>query len=235
MTKETEAMKLSEKPMTNLERELAELKSGIIEMMDLVSNQLERSEKAFTTQDVSIAKETHRFEKLVDGFDLRLDKQCESLIALYNPVASDLRFILASLKIISHLERVGDHADKISRYVRKGQIKEAYPKKLLENVRLAQMFDKALEMLEIATQAFIEEDSSLARQVFKLDEVMNQIYSEAISLMHKFAKKTDPRMDLLLYLFSVINKLERVGDMAKNIAEETIFYIEAKTLKHKKT
>ena len=227
-------MTISEKGMTNLERELALLKGGIIEMMELVSNQMERAEKAFIDQDTSIAKETHQVEKMVDAFDLRLDKQCENLIALYNPVASDLRFILASLKIISHLERVGDHADKVARYVRKGQLKESYPRKLLASVRLEEMFDKALEMLEVATQAFIEEDSGLARQVFKLDETMNEIYSEAITLMHNYAKKKETRADLLLYLFSVINKLERVGDMAKNIAAETVFYIEAKVLKHRK-
>ena len=90
-------------------------------------------------------------------------------------------------------------------------------------------------MLEIATQAFIEEDSGLARQVFAKDILMNDIYAVAITKMHEYAKEKDPRVDLLLYLFSVINKLERVGDLSKNIAEETIFYLEAKILKHRKT
>jgi len=226
---------MDQSALTNLERELTKLKEGIIGMMDLVCNQMERSEKCFTTLDQALAKQVHHFEKLVDSSDLNLDKECENIIALYNPVASDLRFVLASLKIISNLERVGDHADKIARYVRKGQIETSYPSELLTSVRLAEMFDLALEMLETATQAFIEEDTGLARDVFEKDITMNKIYSSAIKKMQKFAKVKDARTDMLLYLFSVINKLERVGDLAKNIAEETIFHLEAKVLKHRKS
>jgi phosphate transport system protein len=226
---------MEQQGMTNLERELDKLKKGIIKMMDLVSHQMERAEKAFTTLDKPLAKEIHHFEKLVNASDLNLDKECENIIALYNPVASDLRFVLASLKIISNLERVGDHADKIARYVRKGEIKSAYPKDLLDAVKLEKMFDDALEMLETATQAFIEEDTGLARNVFAQDIVMNKTYFSAIRKMQKFSKNKDPRADMLLHLFSVINKLERVGDLAKNIAEETIFYVEAKIVKHRKS
>ena len=225
---------MNQKSLTNLERELVMLKREIIGMMDLVANQMERAEKAFTSQDVPLAKEVHHFEKKVDAADLSIDKECENLIALYNPVAGDLRLILASIKIISHLERVGDHADKIARYVRKKQVKKALPKKLVEAVRLEEMFDLALEMLELATRAFIEEDSGLAREVFARDINMNEIYSAAIETMHIHASKKEENVSTLLYLFSVIQKLERVGDLAKNIAEETIFYLEAKVLKHHK-
>lgn len=221
--------------MTNVERELGKLKKGIIEMMDLVSHQLERAEDAFTNKDKRLAREVHQFEKLVNASDLNLDKDCENIIALYNPVASDLRFVLASLKIISNLERVGDHADKIARYVRKGEIKSSFPKELLAAVKLETIFDQAQDMLETATQAFIEEDTGLARDVFAKDVAMNRNYSSAIRRMQKFTKVNDERTDMLLFLFSVINKLERVGDLAKNIAEETIFYIEAKIVKHRKS
>jgi len=221
--------------MTNVERELGKLKKGIIQMMDLVSHQIERAESAFTNRDKRLAREVHQFEKLVNASDLNLDKECENIIALYNPVASDLRFVLASLKIISNLERVGDHADKIARYVRKGEIKSSFPKELIAAVKLEVMFDQALDMLETATQAFIEEDTGLARDVFAKDVSLNRNYSSAIRRMQKFTKVKDERTDMLLFLFSVINKLERVGDLAKNIAEETIFYIEAKIVKHRKS
>jgi phosphate transport system protein len=220
--------------MTNLERELVQLKKDISGMMHLVSGQIERAESAFIRQDAALAKEIHHIERRVDAADLSIDKECENLIALYNPVASDLRLILASIKIISHLERVGDHADKIPRYVRKEQVNEPYPDDLLKAVRLEEMFDHALEMLETAIEAFTEEDTGLAREVFAKDVLMNKIYSVAVAKMHKYAMEMKDRMDMLLYLFSVVNKLERVGDLAKNIAEETIFYIEAKVLKHKK-
>ena len=222
------------KGVTNLERELNDLKEDLIEMMELVVRQMERAEQAFTNQDIALAKEVHHMEKMVDAADLSIDKECENIIALFNPVASDLRFVLAATKIISHLERVGDHADKIARYVRKKQITKAIPKSLLKAVNLETMFDVSLEMLGIATEAFINEDTGLARVVFSKDITLNEIYSNAIDQMKSYADKRDAEVGLLLYLFSVINKLERVGDMAKNIAEETIFYLEAKVLKHRK-
>lgn len=227
-------MDMEKKGNTNLERELSTLKQDLIKMMELVSHQMERAEQAFTSLDVPLAKEVHHMEKMVDAADLSIDKECENIIALYNPVASDLRFILAATKIISHLERVGDHADKIARYVRKKQITKTLPKSMRAAVKLDTMFDVALEMLGIATQAFIEEDTVMARKVFSKDIVMNEIYANAIDKMQVYADEKDPDVGILLYLFSVINKLERVGDMATNIAEETIFYLEAKVLKHHK-
>jgi len=220
--------------MTNLERELSELKQDITDMMHLVSGQIERAETAFIKQDTALSKEIHHIEKRVDAADLSIDKDCENLIALYNPVASDLRLILASIKIISHLERVGDHADKIARYVRKEQIEEKYSRDLLGAIRLEEMFDHALDMLKLAIEAFTEEDTGLAREVFAKDVIMNEIYSNAVDKLHLYAREMGEKADSLLFLFSVVNKLERVGDLAKNIAEETIFYIEAKVLKHTK-
>ena len=219
---------------TNFERELDQLKKDIIKMMIIVSSQLEKAEVAFTNQDIAIAKEIHQIEKRVDASDLSIDKDCENLIALYNPVAGDLRLILASIKIISNLERVGDHADKIARYVRKKQVKEPYPNTLLKAVKLDKLFQEAQEMMEIAIAAFIDEDSVIAREVFAKDVVMNEIYSEAIDKLNDYAEEKDIPVNLLLYLFSVINKLERIGDLAKNVAEETIFYLDAKVLKHHK-
>jgi phosphate transport system protein len=218
--------------MTNLERELIQLKEDIASMMQLVYNQLEKAEVAFAKQKVSLAREIHQLENRVNALDLSIDKDCENMIALFNPVAGDLRLILAATKIVSHLERIGDHADKIARYIRKKQIKNAFTDELLESVRFYEMFDNALEMVEMATQAFVNEDSELAREVFVKDSLMNEIYTEASrQITEGVDKKTN--LEAMLYLFSIINKLERVGDLSKNIAEETIFYVEAKVLRHK--
>ena len=162
--------------MTNLEVELAHLKENITEMMHLVESQLIKSQQAFAQQDVGLAKEIHQIENRVDAQDLSIDKACENIIALYNPVASDLRFVLASFKIVAHLERIGDHADKIARYVRKKQIKNNYDKELLDSVRFDEMFETAINMVNMAIQAFVEEDSTLARKVFTEDVTMNEIF-----------------------------------------------------------
>jgi phosphate transport system protein len=220
--------------MTNLEVELKHLKENITEMMHLVESQLIKSQQAFAQQDVGLAKEIHQIETRVDAQDLSIDKACENIIALYNPVASDLRLVLASFKIVAHLERIGDHADKIARYVRKKQIKNSYDKELLDSVRFDEMFETAINMVNMAIQAFVEEDSSLARKVFTEDVTMNEIFQASCYQIDAYTSDVIPQLDRILYLFSIINKLERVGDLSKNIAEETIFYLDAKTLRHPK-
>jgi phosphate transport system protein len=220
--------------MTNLELELKKLKEDITDMMHLVESQLRKSQQAFAQQDVGLAKEIHQIESRVNAQDLSIDKTCENIIALYNPVASDLRLVLASFKIVTHLERIADHADKIARYVRKKQIKTPYDKELLNSVRFNEMFDTAIRMVNMAIDAFIKEDSTLARKVFTEDSTMNEIYQASTDQIDAYTSDVIPNLDRILYLFSIINKLERVGDECKNIAEETIFYTEAKTLRHQK-
>jgi phosphate transport system protein len=219
--------------MTNLERELTQLKEDIIAMMHLVQSQLKKSNKAFAKQSVSLAKEIHKVENRVNATELAISKDCENIIALYNPVAGDLRLVLAALKIVIYLERIGDHADKITRYVRKEKISGEIDPELLEAVSLDAIFDTALEMVNDAIDGFINENTDVARLVFVKDEIVNKFYKKAVTVLA--SKKADAEDNLnVLYLFSIINKLERVGDLAKNIAEETIFYVEAKVLKHGK-
>ena len=221
--------------MTNLERELNQVKQDIAVMMRLVYSQLENAELAYQEQDVALAKQIHRTENRVNSLDMSLDKDCENIIALYNPVASDLRFVLATMKTVAHLERIGDHADKIARYVRKKKIDAPTNKKLLDDVKLYQMFDLALEMMQIATDAFVSEDSKLASKVFAKDLIMNKHYNSASEVIDHFSQNADIPTISLLFLFSILNKLERIGDLAKNIAEETIFFAEAKVIRHLKT
>lgn len=220
--------------MTTLQTELKKMKNSIMDMMLLVESQLIKSKEAFANQDIALAKEIHQIESKVDEYDLSLDKECEHIIAIFNPVASDLRFVLASYKIIAHLERIGDHADKIARYVRKKQIKHTYDQEFLNSVRFDEMFETAVKMVNMAIKAFVNEDSSLARSVFLEDLTMNEIYQASSDQINKYTSDVIPHLDRILYLFSIINKLERIGDLSKNIAEETIFYTDAKILRHQK-
>ncbi len=221
--------------MTNLDRELIQLKKDISILMKLVYSQLESAETSYAEQDVALAQQVHQLENRVNSLDMSLDKDCENIIALYNPVAGDLRFVLATMKTVAHLERIGDHADKIARYVRKKKLDAPTNKKLLARVKLYEMFDLALEMIKLATSAFVEEDSDIATKVFAKDLEMNELYNNATGEIDKYAQEKDISIESLLYLFSILNKLERIGDLAKNIAEETIFSAEAKIIRHEKT
>ena len=198
----------------------------------MVQSQLGKSKDALLRLDKDLAREVMVNEKRVNSFELKLDRDCENIIALFNPVAVDLRFILACLKINNNLERTGDIADGIAQFVL--GIRLEPEKVLVDSTRLVEMFDTAREMLVVVMTAFETEDTALARSVFKMDEILDDINVKANAAVADFIKSNTERINQSLYLLSAIRKLERVGDQCKNIAEEIIFYVEAKVLRHSK-
>ncbi len=218
--------------MTHLDIELKKLKVDMTEMFGLVYSQLEKAKQALVDFDQDLAREVRVNEKRVNSFELRLDRDCENIITLFNPVAVDLRFILANLKINSNLERIGDIAEGIAQFVL--SIKHAPDTELLTKSRVLEMFDIANSMVIDVMTSFEKEDTALARNVFMKDEILDEINMEANSTVAEFIKSNTEKINQSLYMLSTIRKLERVGDQTKNIAEEIIFYIEAKVLKHQK-
>jgi len=180
--------------------------------------------------DRDLAREIVLKEKRVNAFELKLDRDCENIFALYCPVAVDLRFLLAVLKINNNLERIGDIADGIAKYVIESL--SDFDHKLFTNTELITMFDDSISILSDTRIAFEKEDTILARSIFKKDEVLDRINANAIKKIEDCIKTDLGMINDALYVLSIIRKLERVGDQAKNIAEEIIFYIEAKVLKH---
>jgi phosphate transport system protein len=210
--------------MTHLDTELKNLKTDMIEMFGLVLSQLNKSHEALINLDKDLAREVLINERRVNGFELKIDRDCENIIALFNPVAVDLRFVLATMKINSNLERIGDIAEGICQFVL--NIK-------LEKTRIVEMFNTGASILEDVMNAFEKEDTRLARSVFKNDEILDEININATQAVADFIRSHPDRINQSLYTLSTIRKLERVGDQCKNISEEIIFYIEAKVLKHK--
>jgi len=219
-------------PMSHLDTELRLLNEDILEMMYLVKNQLEKGERALINFDEELAHEITANERRVDSLELKIDRDCENILALFNPVAVDLRFVLASFKINSDLERLGDHANSIAKYIL--DFGEPIDEKLIKKMKIDEMYDISIEMLNNIFSAFIAEDTEKARKVFSKDKKLNEINRNASAITAKLIKKDPDNIRLYLYLFSIIRKLERVGDLIKNTAEELVFYIEAKVLKHKK-
>lgn len=218
--------------MSHLEIELQKLRKDVLELFELVQAQLEKSRQALLTLDKDLAREVIVNEKRVNSFELKLDRDCENIIALFNPVAMDLRFVLACLKINNNLERTGDIADGIAKFVLNIKLEPA--QQLVATTRISEMYDTGIEMLKDVMSAFEKEDTAIARAVFKKDETLDEININANAAVAEFIKANTDRINQSLYVLSAIRKLERVGDQCKNIAEEIIFYIEAKVLKHSK-
>jgi len=218
--------------MTHLDSELKQIKQQVIEMMTLVRNQLAKGKNAVLTFDKDLVHEINANEKRVNAMELSIDRAIENTLALYTPVAVDLRFVMASFKISADLERIGDNAVGIAKYI--NHVNEQLTAAELDKIKFVEMYENALLMLEDVFEAFEKEDTKLAREVFVKDKVLNKINLNAASITIQFIQQTPDKINNYLYLLSIIRKLERVGDLAKNIAEELIFYIEAKVLKHHK-
>ncbi len=218
--------------MTHLEKELKALKAETVEMWQLVLSQLQKASHSLQSFDKDFAHEVIANEKRVNSMELKIDRDCESIFALYTPVAVDLRLVLATLKIVNNLERIGDIAEGIAMFILSE--KKTFDKTLLKSTRFNEMFDGAIKTVEDVLKAFEEEDTKLARSIFKQDEILDEINIAANKHICMFISDHLPKTEQALNVLSIIRRLERVGDQSKNIAEEIIFYVEAKVLKHNK-
>lgn len=216
--------------MTHMQEALYELKESITEMAELVQKQIKKSVDSLIDKDEDLANEVVFNERRVNALELSIDKECENIFALLAPVAHDMRLVFATLKINADLERIGDYAEGIAKLVLLG--KKNFDFKLLDDLELKPMFDTAYTMLEDVTKAYCDDDSKLARSVFSRDLKLNEINSAAADIVIGYCRNNINNMNEALLLLSIIRKLERVGDHITNIAEEVIFYKEAKILKH---
>jgi len=216
--------------MTHIPNELNSLKSNIFEMWNLVISQLVKSRYALEHFDKDLVSEITYNEKRVDAFELKLNMDCENILALYSPLAGDLRFVLSVLKTNYNLERVGDYAYSIATLVK--DMDHPIDPEVMVELRIKEMFDISLTMLQNTLSAFEKEDSNLSRDIFRKDEVLDQIKMRSTRAASDLIKRKPEDTINILHLLSVIRKLERVGDQTKNMAEELVFYLEAKVLRH---
>jgi len=217
--------------MNHIQVELENLKAKLMEMWDLVEYQLQSGHEAMLKADHELAAKVIKLGKKVNNFDVKIDRICENLLALYTPVAVDLRLILATLKINANLERIGDTAESISAFVQKRD--SPFNAELIDRTSAFVMFDEALSMFAACRKAYKTSDTELARAVIKRDKMLNKIYRKSDDIIALYLQQYPDSIHECLSLLSVIKKLERVGDQVTNIAEEIIFYRDAKVVKHK--
>lgn len=217
--------------MPHIDIELDLLKNKLIEMWDLVGIQLQKGREAMIDSDEELSREIIKLGKKVNNYDVKIDRMCENFFALFTPVAVDLRTVLAILKINANLERLGDTAEGIAYYIKKqdGPIDPV----LLEETQVMFMYMEAIKMFEDCRTAFVENDSTLARELISRDKVLNKVYRKSDKIVLSILKDAPEKTKQGFILLSIIRKLERVGDQVCNISEEIIFYRDAKVIKHK--
>lgn len=219
--------------MKHTERELTAIKEEVSQMWQLVLSQLEKSKQAFFNNDIEQAREVISREKRVNTFELKIDSDCENYIALYNPVAIDLRLVLSLIKISYTLERIGDFSEGIARHVVEDSC-DTITGNLKEELCLATMFDTVIEMLSDSFVALDSENTKLSGKILAKDEMVDEIYRKAIKILADYMRKEPLQIECGLKTMLMLRKIERIGDHCSNIVEEIVFYIDAKVLKHTK-
>jgi len=219
--------------MKHTEKELINIKDEVNQMWLLVMSQLEKSKEALLRNDIGLAREVISREKRVNTFELKIDSDCENYIALYNPVAIDLRLILSLIRIGSTLERIGDFAEGIARHVMEDGC-SPLTQKLSKDLQLEMMFDTVITMLTDSYTALEKEETKLSGKILGADEIVDELYCKAIKVLAAYLQNNSADIECGLRIMVLIRKLERIGDHCSNIVEEIVFYLDAKVLKHAK-
>lgn len=215
-----------------VESEIQALKENLLDMIGLVENQLTHCKEVIRKKDVELAEKIIETEKKINAQELAIDKDCENIIALHNPMATDLRFVLATIKISNDLERIADNATSFAKFLKK-HIKTVNPD-LLRQFDVEKMLDVCIVMLKDMHEALRKENTKLVSKVFSKDKALNEINKRSVKTASSLLKEYPDDHAIILRLFSIVRNLERVGDLTKNIGEEIVFHIEARVLKHQK-
>jgi len=218
--------------MKHTEKELQELKEEVNEMWKLVLSQLEKAKQSFLNSDLEIAREIVSREKRVDAFELKIESDCENYIALYSPVAIDLRLVLSLIKISITLERIGDFAEGIAKHIIKEDCDKLNPV-VVEELQVEKLFDLVISMLSDSFVALESENTRISGKIMAKDDEVDKLYHQAIDILSDHLQQNPSQIRCGLKTLILIRKLERIGDHCSNIVEEIVFYVDAKVLKHK--
>jgi len=216
------------------ETELKALKEEMSLMWRLVLSQLQKCKQAYLTNDTDLAREVISREKRVNTFELKIDSDCENYIALFAPVAVDLRLVLSLMKISGALERIGDFAEGIAKHV---IIEDFHPitAKIKEDLKIETMFDTVISMLSDSFAALESENTKLSGKILQKDDEVDALFKEGKQFLAKYVQKESSHSKCVLETLLILRKLERIGDHCSNTVEEIVFYIDAKILKHSKS
>ena len=212
----------------HFQRELEGLKTSLIKMGSVVEENIAFAIRSVLEKSSDLARKVIETDKRIDSLEIEIDNTVIDLLALQQPVASDLRFIIAAQKINNDLERIGDHAVNIAEAAEK--LCAIPDVELLEEIPM--MADITKIMLKDALDSFILLDPAKARLVLKTDDQIDDLNRLVVRRIIELVKSNIPTIEYGLELSRVSRNLERVADLATNIAEEVIFHTQARVVKH---
>ncbi len=213
---------------SHLRNELEKLKTNLLSLSSEVERALNKSMLSVRNGDSNLAKEVIEADHVIDQREVEVEEQCLAILALHQPVAKDLRFVIAVLKINNDLERIGDLAVNIAE-------RTIYLKKQPEipiPFDFASMSQKACAMLKRALDAFINMDLKTAHEVWESDDEIDNMNREVYDKVYSGVRKDPNQVEALIHYLSISRHLERIGDYATNICEDVIYMAEGRIVRH---
>lgn len=211
------------------EEDLDKLRTRLIRMGSLVEEQVEFAMRALNEGNTELAKIVTERDDKIDKLDLKIDKQCQRIFALNQPVATDLRLLLTAMKINNELERIGDRASDLARMV----ISDPRTVALGQRIGINRITQATFVMIKSSLDSFINNDPELAHHILPTDDTVDRLYdslhAELVREMETDSALIQPGARVILAL----HEIERMADHATNIAENVIFLIEAKLVRHR--
>ena len=214
----------------HFQRELEKIKKKILSLGTMVEENVRMAIKAIEEFDGEVAKQIIFSDHKIDEMEVEIEEECLKIMALHQPVAVDLRFLVAVIKINNDLERIGDQAVNIAQRVKTITKKEGYDFIFDYSV----MAEKAEAMLKMSLDALVNLDEDLAFKVMLLDDEVDAKKEEAYNLIKAAISENPDNVSYLINLLLISRHLERLADHATNIAEEVVYMIEGEIVRHGK-
>lgn len=212
-----------------LHKEIERLKKELLALGAIVEELLRKAMRALETRDAALARAVMDADERVDNKEVELEEDGLKIIALHQPVAIDLRFIVSVLRINSDLERIGDLAVNIAERAR--YLAGAEP--LAVPIDFRPMAETAQEMLTKSLDAFVNMDTTLAQQILDMDNDVDEMNRRMYCTVYELIRKSPENVEVLLHLLSASRHLERIADHATNIAEDVIYMVDGNIVRHK--
>ena len=213
----------------HIERQISNLKEKILRVGTVVEEAISKSISAVINRDVQLAQRVLANDEAIDRMEVEVEEECLKILALYQPVAADLRFVVAVLKINNDLERMGDLAKNIAKRV--AQLEGAGPVELPPEIRTMAM--QAEEMVRECLAAVIDADPVLARRIREQDDVVDEARQKVRKRILAGIKEHPENVEVLLRINSITKHIERIADMATNVAEDVIYMVEGDIVRHR--
>lgn len=215
--------------MKKVEQEYVQLKTMLASMCQVTTSMLQDATKALLTRDSTLADSVIARDDEVDAFDTRIDEHCLKMLALYEPKAVDLRFVVTALRIIVDLERVGDHCTSIAKEVKK--LNQSPPVK--PYIDLPKMADAAVAMLQDAITAYFNKDIEAALEIIKRDDVIDRLDDKITQELLVYINSESDNTRNIISLMFITRSIERIADYATNIGEMIYFMATGEIIKHR--